>query len=89
MSAALEVTGVSKWFGDTVAISDLSFSSEPGVIGLLGHNGAGKSTLFDLLAGFSSPSRGRCGCSGTTRGASRRCIPASVSSPTTTGCGRS
>ena len=58
MTAALEVTGVSKWFGDTVAISDLSFSSAPGVTGLLGHNGAGKSTLFDLLAGFSSPSQG-------------------------------
>jgi len=58
VSAALEVAGVSKWFGDTVALSDLSFTSSPGVTGLLGHNGAGKSTLFDLLAGFSSPSQG-------------------------------
>ena len=58
MTAALQVTSVSKWFGDTVALSDVSFSSEPGVTGLLGHNGAGKSTLFDLLAGFSSPSQG-------------------------------
>lgn len=58
MTAALEVAGVSKWFGDTVALSDVSFTSSPGVIGLLGHNGAGKSTLFDLLAGFSSPSQG-------------------------------
>lgn len=55
---ALEVLGVSKWFGDTVALSDVSFRSAPGVTGLLGHNGAGKSTLFDLLAGFSSPSLG-------------------------------
>jgi ABC-2 type transport system ATP-binding protein len=55
---ALEVQGVSKWFGDTVALSDVSFHSTPGVTGLLGHNGAGKSTLFDLLAGFSSPSLG-------------------------------
>ena len=58
MTAALQVDGVSKWFGDTVALSDVSFTSAPGVIGLLGHNGAGKSTLFDLLAGFSSPSQG-------------------------------
>jgi ABC-2 type transport system ATP-binding protein len=58
VTAALQVSNVSKWFGDTVALSDLSFSSEPGVTGLLGHNGAGKSTLFDLLAGFSSPSQG-------------------------------
>ena len=65
MSAALEVSGVSKWFGDTVALSDVSFTSEPGVIGLLGHNGAGKSTLFDLLAGFSSPSQGTVHVLGT------------------------
>jgi len=58
VSAAISVDRVSKWFGDTVALSDVSFSSEPGVTGLLGHNGAGKSTLFDLLAGFSSPSQG-------------------------------
>lgn len=56
--AAIEVDGVSKWFGNTVALSDVSFRSSPGVTGLLGHNGAGKSTLFDLLAGFSSPSQG-------------------------------
>jgi ABC-2 type transport system ATP-binding protein len=58
VSAAIAVEGVSKWFGDTVALSDITFRSEPGVTGLLGHNGAGKSTLFDLLAGFSSPSQG-------------------------------
>jgi ABC-2 type transport system ATP-binding protein len=58
VSAALQVDGVSKWFGDTVALSDVSFHSEPGVTGLLGHNGAGKSTLFDLLAGFTAPSQG-------------------------------
>jgi ABC-2 type transport system ATP-binding protein len=58
MSAALQVEGVSKWFGDTVALSDVTFSCSAGVTGLLGHNGAGKSTLFDLLAGFSSPSQG-------------------------------
>ncbi len=56
--SALEVDRVSRWFGDTVALSDVSFRSEPGVTGLLGHNGAGKSTLFDLLAGFTTPSQG-------------------------------
>lgn len=56
--SAIEVTGVSKWFGDTVALSDVSFASAPGVTGLLGHNGAGKSTLLSLLAGFTSPSQG-------------------------------
>jgi len=57
-SGAVSVRDVSKWFGDTVALSDVSFTSTPGVTGLLGHNGAGKSTLLDLLAGFSSPSQG-------------------------------
>lgn len=55
---AVTVQGVSKWFGDTVALSDVSFSLEPGVTGLLGHNGAGKSTMLNLLAGFTTPSQG-------------------------------
>ncbi len=60
MSAApaIEFTGVSRWFGDTVALADVSFTAEAGVIGLLGHNGAGKSTTLKLCAGFSTPSSG-------------------------------
>jgi ABC-2 type transport system ATP-binding protein len=55
---AVEVHAVSKWYGDTVALSDVSFTLRPGVTGLLGHNGAGKSTMLSLLAGFSAPSQG-------------------------------
>jgi ABC-2 type transport system ATP-binding protein len=55
---AIEFTGVSRWFGDTVALADVSFTAEAGVIGLLGHNGAGKSTTLKLCAGFSTPSSG-------------------------------
>ncbi|HEY2789923.1 MAG TPA: ABC transporter ATP-binding protein [Gaiellales bacterium] len=59
MSApAIEFTGVSRWFGDTVALADVSFTADGGVIGLLGHNGAGKSTTLKLSAGFSTPSSG-------------------------------
>jgi ABC-2 type transport system ATP-binding protein len=58
VSAAVVVENVSKWFGDTVALSDVSFSLDPGVTGLLGHNGAGKSTTLGLLAGFVPPSQG-------------------------------
>jgi ABC-2 type transport system ATP-binding protein len=58
VSAAVVVDRVSKWFGDTVALSDVSFTSRPGVTGLLGHNGAGKSTLLDLLSGATGPSQG-------------------------------
>lgn len=58
MTAAVVMEGVSKWFGDTVALSEVSFALEPGVTGLLGHNGAGKSTALALLAGYTSPSQG-------------------------------
>ena len=58
MSPALSLDGVSKWFGDTVALSDVSFHSAPGVTGLLGHNGAGKSTLIKILSGAYKPDAG-------------------------------
>ncbi|WP_337060181.1 ABC transporter ATP-binding protein [Kineococcus sp. G2] len=57
--AVVEVDRVSRWFGDTVALSDVSFTLGPGVTGLLGHNGAGKSTVLSLLAGSVRPSQGR------------------------------
>ena len=55
---AIEFTSVSRWFGDTVALADVSFTAAGGVIGLLGHNGAGKSTTLKLCGGFSTPSSG-------------------------------
>ncbi len=54
----IEVSQVSKWFGDVVAVSDVSFSVGPGVTALLGPNGAGKSTLLRLLCGLTRPSQG-------------------------------
>ncbi len=59
MTAVIEVAGVSKWFGDVVAVSDVSFSIGPGVTALLGPNGAGKSTVLRLLCGLTPPSQGR------------------------------
>lgn len=60
MSApAVVLERASKWYGDTVALSDVSFALQPGVTGLLGHNGAGKSTTLALLAGWTAPSQGR------------------------------
>lgn len=58
MSALVEADGASKWFGDLVAVSDVSFSLGPGVTALLGPNGAGKSTLLRLLTGQAAPSAG-------------------------------
>jgi len=50
---------VSKWFGDVVAVSDVSFALGEGVTALLGPNGAGKSTVLRLLCGLARPSEGR------------------------------
>ncbi|MGB3305092.1 MAG: ABC transporter ATP-binding protein [Thermomicrobiales bacterium] len=49
---------VSKWYGDLVAVSDVSFGIGPGVTGLLGPNGAGKSTTLKMMAGLLAPSSG-------------------------------
>ena len=54
----IDVTNVSKWFGQKVAVSGLSCSFGPGVTGLLGPNGAGKTTLFRMIAGLASVSNG-------------------------------
>ena len=57
-SPASSPTGVSKWFGALVAVSDVSFDLGPGVTALLGPNGAGKSTMFRMLCGLARPSKG-------------------------------
>jgi ABC-2 type transport system ATP-binding protein len=54
----VEVTNVTKAFGDVVAVSDVTFSVGPGVTALLGPNGAGKSTLFRMMCGLTAPSQG-------------------------------
>ena len=54
----VHVQHVSKWFGDLVAVSDVSFSLGAGVTALLGPNGAGKSTMLRMLCGLANPSNG-------------------------------
>jgi ABC-2 type transport system ATP-binding protein len=49
---------VSKWFGQVVAVSEVSFEVGAGVTALLGPNGAGKSTMLRMLCGLARPSRG-------------------------------
>jgi ABC-2 type transport system ATP-binding protein len=49
---------VSRWYGNVVAVNDISFALGAGVTGLLGPNGAGKSTLLHLIAGLLAPSAG-------------------------------
>ena len=55
----IQVDGVSKWFGNVVAVSDISFDVQPGITGLLGPNGAGKTTLLRMVCGLASPSEGK------------------------------
>ena len=57
-NALVSAQRVSKWFGDVVAVSDVSFQLGPGVTALLGPNGAGKSTALRMIAGLTQPSRG-------------------------------
>jgi len=57
-SPAIEVEHVSRWYGNIVAVNDISFTLAGGVTGLLGPNGAGKSTMLHMLAGFLTPSSG-------------------------------
>jgi ABC-2 type transport system ATP-binding protein len=54
----ISIDRVSRWFGNVVAVNDVSMMIEPGVTGLLGPNGAGKSTLIHMMSGFLPPSSG-------------------------------
>jgi ABC-2 type transport system ATP-binding protein len=62
--APVELSGVSRWYGNVVAVNEVSFRLEPGITGLLGPNGAGKSTLLHLIAGLLAPSAGSVTISG-------------------------
>ena len=56
--ATVVITNVSKWFGQKVAVSEISCGFGPGVTGLLGPNGAGKTTLLRIVTGLVRPSEG-------------------------------
>jgi sulfate-transporting ATPase len=55
----VEAKGVSKGYGDSLLIEDMSFLLPPGaIVGIIGPNGAGKTTLFRMLAGEETPDAG-------------------------------
>ena len=71
----IEVEGLTKRYGETVAVDELTFTVEPGrVTGFLGPNGAGKSTTMRLILGLDAPDAGRAlSAAAPTRRSSTRC----------------
>ena len=69
----IEATGLTKRYGATVAVDDLSFTAPPGqVTGFLGPNGAGKSTTMRLILGLDAPDSGSVTVGGRPYAAWRR-----------------
>ena len=61
----IEARGLSKRYGDKLAVDDLSFTVQPGrVTGFLGPNGAGKSTTIRMILGLDAPTSGEATVNG-------------------------
>jgi ABC-2 type transport system ATP-binding protein len=55
----IEAHGLTKYYGETRAVDDLSFTVQPGIVtGFLGPNGSGKSTTMRLILGLDAPTSG-------------------------------
>ncbi len=62
----IEVEGLTKRYGDKVAVNNLSFTVRPGIVtGFLGPNGAGKSTTMRMMLGLDRPTAGDVRIDGT------------------------
>jgi ABC-2 type transport system ATP-binding protein len=63
----IEARGLTKRYGATLAVDDLTFSVSPGVVtGFLGPNGAGKSTTMRMMLGLDRPSSGSITVNGSS-----------------------
>lgn len=59
MTVTIEISNLSKFFGDKAAVDNVSLKTEKGqIVALLGPNGAGKSTLMNMICGYLAPSSG-------------------------------
>jgi len=75
----IEVNGLTKYYGQTRAIYDLSFTIEKGrIAGFLGLNGAGKTTALKILAGYLLPTSGSVRVAGTDLVASPEAMRARI-----------
>ena len=64
-SPVVEVSGIRKTYGSTVAVDDVSFEVQEGeIFGLIGPNGAGKTTTMECVEGLRRPDAGRIGVFG-------------------------
>jgi ABC-2 type transport system ATP-binding protein len=65
----IDVTGITKRYGNTLAVDDLSFEVKPGQItGFLGPNGSGKSTTMRMIMGLDNPDAGEAKINGRAYG---------------------
>jgi ABC-2 type transport system ATP-binding protein len=62
----IELDTVSRWYGNVVAVNDVTLRVDAGITGLLGPNGAGKSTILHMIAGLLAPSTGTVTVDGQT-----------------------
>jgi ABC-2 type transport system ATP-binding protein len=58
VTAVIEASNLSKWYGNVLGLNDVTLDIEPGITGLLGPNGAGKSTFMKLITGQMKPNIG-------------------------------
>ena len=58
MKAMIEANHAARWYGQVIAVTDVTLTLGPGITGLLGPNGAGKTTLMRMMVGQLRPSKG-------------------------------
>lgn len=78
VGCAVELDGLTKRYGDVLALSEVSLTLDPGrFLVLLGPSGSGKSTLIRCLAGIERPSEGTIALAGSPVAVGRKHVPPS------------
>ena len=75
MEKILQLDGVSKWFGESQAVAEVSLNLPQGILSLLGSSGCGKTTLLRLIAGFEHPQAGSIEIAGRKVASKSRSVP--------------